>query len=37
VLTYNRTVPRHSALVAAGRERHAAVVELMQSQKHAFA
>lgn len=36
-LTYNRTVPRHSALVAAGRERHAALVELMQSQKHAFA
>lgn len=37
VLTYNRTVPRHSALVAAGGERHAALVELMQGQKHAFA
>jgi myo-inositol-1(or 4)-monophosphatase len=36
-LTYNRTVPRHSALVAAGRERHAALVRLMQGQKHAFA
>lgn len=37
VLSYNRTVPRHSALVAAGGERHAALVELMQGQKHAFA
>jgi myo-inositol-1(or 4)-monophosphatase len=37
VLAYNRTVPRHSALVAAGRERHAALVELMRSEKHAFA
>jgi myo-inositol-1(or 4)-monophosphatase len=36
-LTYNRTVPRHSALVAAGSERHAALVRLMEGQKHAFA
>ena len=29
ILTYNRPVPRHGTLVAAGRDRHAALIELL--------
>ncbi len=28
-LTYNRAVPRHGMLVAAGRDRHAALIQLV--------
>jgi myo-inositol-1(or 4)-monophosphatase len=32
-VTYNRPVPRHGTLVAAGRERHAALVELFRDER----
>ena len=32
-VTYNRPVPRHGMLVAAGRERHAALVELLRDER----
>ena len=32
-VTYNRPVPRHGMLVAAGRERHAALVELFRDER----
>jgi myo-inositol-1(or 4)-monophosphatase len=32
-LTYNRAVPVHGALVAAGRERHARLIELLQDRR----
>jgi myo-inositol-1(or 4)-monophosphatase len=31
VLSYNRPQPTHGVLVAAGRERHAALIELMRA------
>jgi myo-inositol-1(or 4)-monophosphatase len=34
-VTYNRPVPRHGALVAAGRDRHAALVELLGQRRMA--
>jgi myo-inositol-1(or 4)-monophosphatase len=36
-LRYNRAEPTHEALVAAGRERHAAIVELLGSRRAEFA
>jgi myo-inositol-1(or 4)-monophosphatase len=35
-VTYNRPVPRHGTLVAAGRERHAALVELFRDERLAL-
>ena len=35
-VTYNRPVPRHGMLVAAGRDRHAALVELLGDERLAF-
>jgi myo-inositol-1(or 4)-monophosphatase len=35
-VTYNRPVPRHGMLVAAGRERHAALVELFRDERLAL-
>jgi hypothetical protein len=35
-VTYNRPVPRHGMLVAAGRDRHAALFELLGDERHAF-
>jgi hypothetical protein len=32
-VTYNRPVPRHGTLVAAGRDRHAALVELFRDER----
>jgi hypothetical protein len=32
-VTYNRPVPRHGMLVAAGRERHAALLELFRDER----
>jgi len=32
-VTYNRPVPRHGTLVAAGRERHAALLELFRDER----
>ena len=36
-LTYNRVVPVHGALVAAGRARHAKLIELVQARQSEFA
>ena len=36
-LTYNRAVPVHGALVAAGRARHARLIELLRARHDAFA
>jgi myo-inositol-1(or 4)-monophosphatase len=36
-LTYNRAVPVHGALVAAGRARHARLIELLRTRHDAFA
>jgi myo-inositol-1(or 4)-monophosphatase len=33
-LIYNRPEPRHGMLVAAGRDRHAALLELLKDQRH---
>jgi myo-inositol-1(or 4)-monophosphatase len=35
-VTYNRAVPRHGMLVAAGRDRHAALIELFGDERLAF-
>ena len=35
-VTYNRPVPRHGMLVAAGRDRHAALIELLGDERLAF-
>ncbi|MGC2121401.1 MAG: inositol monophosphatase family protein, partial [Xanthobacteraceae bacterium] len=35
-VTYNRPVPRHGTLVAAGRDRHAALIELLGDGRLAF-
>ncbi len=35
-VTYNRPVPRHGTLVAAGRERHAALIKLLGDGRLAF-
>ncbi len=35
-VTYNRSVPRHGTLVAAGRDRHAALVELFRDERLAL-
>jgi myo-inositol-1(or 4)-monophosphatase len=35
-VTYNRPVPRHGMLVAAGRDRHAALIELLRDGRLAF-
>ncbi len=35
-VTYNRPVPRHGTLVAAGRDRHAALAELLGDERLAF-
>jgi myo-inositol-1(or 4)-monophosphatase len=35
-VTYNRPVPRHGMLVAAGRDRHAAMIELLGDERLAF-
>jgi myo-inositol-1(or 4)-monophosphatase len=35
-VTYNRPVPRHGMLVAAGRDRHAAFIELLGDERLAF-
>ena len=35
-LTYNRPVPRHGMLVAAGRDRHAALIKLLGDERLAF-
>jgi myo-inositol-1(or 4)-monophosphatase len=32
-VTYNRPVPRHGMLVAAGRDRHAALIELFRDER----
>jgi len=32
-VTYNRPVPRHGMLVAAGRDRHAALIELLRDER----
>jgi myo-inositol-1(or 4)-monophosphatase len=32
-LTYNRPEPRHGMLVAAGRDRHAALLKLLKDQR----
>ena len=32
-VTYNRPVPRHGTLVAAGRDRHAALIELFRDER----
>jgi myo-inositol-1(or 4)-monophosphatase len=37
VLTYNRADPAHEALVAAGRGRHRALLDLVAARKHEFA
>jgi myo-inositol-1(or 4)-monophosphatase len=34
-LTYNRPEPRHGMLVATGRDRHAALLQLIEDQRHA--
>jgi myo-inositol-1(or 4)-monophosphatase len=36
IVTYNRPVPRHGMLVAAGRDRHAALIELLGDGRLAF-
>lgn len=36
LVTYNRPVPRHGMLVAAGRERHATIIELLRDERLAF-
>ncbi|HEY2533050.1 MAG TPA: 3'(2'),5'-bisphosphate nucleotidase CysQ [Xanthobacteraceae bacterium] len=33
VVIYNRSVPRHGALVAAGRERHATLIEILRDER----
>ena len=35
-VTYNRPVPRHGALVAAGRDRHAALIDLFRDRRIAY-
>ncbi|MDR3422166.1 MAG: 3'(2'),5'-bisphosphate nucleotidase CysQ [Xanthobacteraceae bacterium] len=35
-VTYNRPVPRHGMLVAAGRDRHATIIELLRDERLAF-
>src|SRR5437870_1031199 len=37
VLTYNRAEPVHEALVAAGRSRHSALLDLVEARKREFA
>jgi myo-inositol-1(or 4)-monophosphatase len=37
VLTYNRAEPVHEALVAAGRGRHRALLDLVEARKREFA